>query len=148
MAYTENYRTDPSVAYEGMISDLSDCVILSRTIATAAIGFAKCVKHGSADHTVEAVEAGDTAIFGLTIRHQALDAEHSDEFPVGETAPILVKGAIWVKAAGTVSNGDPVHVNVTTNAYTTGAGAGKVALEGAFYETSGAADDLVRIRIL
>lgn len=149
MAHNENYRTDPQPAIAGMIADQSaNCLIISRTVETAAIGFAKCVKQGSEDHGVELVESGDTAILGITVRNQAVEAGSVDEYPVGDTASILLKGAIFVVAGGTVSAGDPVHVTVDGSVFTTGAGAGKVAIANAVYETSGTASSIVRVRLI
>ena len=82
------------------------------------------------------------------MRAQGVDAESVDTYPVGDTASILLKGAIWVKAGATVAAGDPVYVTVDGGAFGTGAGAGKVAITGATYETSGAANALVRVRLV
>lgn len=150
MAYNENYNTDPQVAFEGMVADQTPATIVSRTVETAAIPFGKCVKQGTADNGVEQVETGDTAILGIAVRNQGVDSSGgtADVYPVKENAAILLKGAIWVKAGASVSAGDPVHVTVDGSVFGTGAGAGKVAIAGATYETSGAANALVRVRLV
>lgn len=148
MAHNESYRTDPQVAFEGMIADQTPATIVSRTVETAAVSFGKCVKQGTADAGVEGVETGDTAILGIAVRNQGVDGNSVDAYPVGETAAVLLKGAIWVKAGATVAAGDPVHVTVDGSVFGTGAGAGKVAISGATYETSGAANALVRVRLV
>lgn len=144
MAYNENYRTDPVVAYVGMVADMSNAVIVSKT-AEAAIGFGKAVARGTDSNSARVVEAGDTAILGISVRSQATDAESANEYPENDTAAVMRKGPIWVTAGGTVAEGDPVSVNVTTGAFVTGSG---VAIAGATFETAGAANDLVRVHIV
>lgn len=150
MPYNENYNTDPAVAFEGMVADQTPATIVSRTVEVAALTFGHCVKQGAADYGCERVETGDTAILGIAVRNQAAKADDSstNEYPVKDTASILLKGAIWVKAGATVAAGDPVHVTVDGSVFGTGAGAGKVAISGATYETSGAANALVRVRLV
>ena len=144
MAYNETYRTDPAPAFEGMVADMSNAVIVSRT-AEAAIGFGKAVARGTEAHTTRAVTTGDTEILGVSVRSQATDAESANEYPVNDTAAVMRKGPIWVKAGATVAVGDPVKVTVDTGAFVTSSG---VAIAGATYETAGVANDLVKIHIL
>lgn len=147
MAYNEQYRTEPQAAFEGMVADQTPATIVSRTVETAAIGFGKAVKRGSGDHGVAATADGDTAVYGLTVRSQATVATSVDAYPVGDTASILLLGSIWVKAGAAVSAGDSVYVTVDGGALTGSSGAGKVQLAGATFETSGAQNALVRVRI-
>lgn len=144
MAYNEQYRTDPAPAFEGMVADMSNAVIVSKT-AEAAIGFGKAVARGTDSNTARVVETGDTAILGISVRSQATDAESANEYPINDTAAVMRKGPIWVKAGGTVAEGDPVGVVVATGAFVTGSG---VTIAGATYETAGAANDLVRVHIV
>ena len=148
MPYLENYRSDPQIALEGMIADTSLATIVSRTVQSAALGFGKPVKLGTADRTVKNVEAGDTAIYGISVRTQAAPAESVDTYPVGDTAAILLKGTIWVKVSVAVAPGDPVFVVVATGAFDKATAAGKVQIAGASYETTAAANGLARVRII
>lgn len=144
MPYIENYNTDLVNALPGMIADTSLATIVSRTVEDDPIPFGVAVVQGAGDHGVTEVASGDTALYGISVRDQAVDAESTDEYPVGDTLPVLLTGAIWVTAGGTVNAGDPVGVVVATGAFVTGSG---VTLTGAKYETSGDAADLVRVRI-
>lgn len=148
MPYTENYNTDPAVAYEGMVADIGEAIIVSRTVQAAALGFGKAVKIGTAEHTVKNVETGDTVIYGISVRSQATAAASTDAYPVADTAAILLKGPIWVKAAVAVAPGDPVYVTVADGTYKKAAGAGNVQIADASYETVAAINGLARIRIL
>ena len=147
MAYNEQYRTDPQVAFEGMVADQTPATIVSRTVETAAIGFGKAVKLGSADKSVKATATGDTAVFGITVRNQATNPETPNQYGVADTAGILLEGCIWVTAGEAVADGDEVYVTVDGGAFGKTSGAGKVKLEGARYETTGASDALVRVRV-
>ena len=148
MPYTENYNTDPVVAFEGMVADQSLATIVSRTVQTANLGMGRPVKHGSAEHTVANVATGDTAIYGISVRSQATPAENTDVYPVGDTAAILLKGTVWVKVNSAVLPNDPVFVTVNGGAFEKAAAAGRVQIAGATYETAAGANGLSRVRIV
>lgn len=148
MPYTENYNTDPAVAYEGMVADLGAAVIVSRTVQAAALGFGKAVKVGTLEHTVKNVEAGDTVVYGLSVRSQATPAGSPNAYPVGDTAAILLKGVIWVKVGIAVAKDDPVYVTVADGTFKKAAGAGNVLVADATYETAASLNGLARVRIL
>lgn len=144
MPYNEAYLTDPAPAYEGMVADMTVSVIVSRTVE-AAIGFGKPVARGDDAHTVRATEAGDTAINGFTVRSQATDAESVNEYPLGDTAGVLRKGAIWLTVGEAVVAGDIVKVVVD------GGLIGKtngVTVVGASFETSAAIGELAKVLII
>lgn len=151
MSLNEMYRTDPQIGFEGMVADMSNAVIVSRT-AEAAIGFGKAVARGTEAGTARVVAAGDTEIFGISVRSQATAAESVNEYPENDTVAVMRKGPIMVKAGGTVAVGDPVGVVVATGAFVVDAGeapaGSRVAISGATFETAGAANDIVEIHII
>lgn len=147
MAYNETYRTDPAAAFEGMVADMSNAVIVSKT-AEAAIGFGKAVARGDDSNTARVTETGDTEILGIAVRSQATEPTTTGEYPAKDTAAIMRKGPIWVKAGATVAEGDSVYVTVNGGAFTGASGTGKVQIAGATFETAGAANDLVRVHIV
>lgn len=147
MAYTEGYNTDPQIGFEGMVHDMSNAVIVSRT-AEAAVGFGKAVARGDDAHTCRVTETGDTEILGISVRSQATAAESVDAYPIGDTVAVMRKGPIMVKAGGTVAAGDPVYVTVVGGAFTGASGAGKVLIVGAEFETAGVLNDIVKIHII
>lgn len=146
MGYTESYKTDYDVAYEGMVADLSLAVIVSRT-CTAAVSFGKPVKNNG-EHKVVTVTTGDTAALGIAIRSQATPPESPNAYPANDTIAVLLKGTIWVKVAEAVAANDPVYITATGAAFGKTAGAGIFALPGAFYETAAGANGLARVRIV
>lgn len=146
--YNELYRTDPQIALEGQVADTSPATIVSRTVVDAALGFGKAATTDG-EHQVHPTTTGDAAVLGISIRSQATKAESPDQYPVGDTAAVMLKGAIWVKVAETVAPGDDVTVTVATGAFGTQAvAAGIVAIAGATYETGAAANGLARVRII
>lgn len=148
MAFTENYLSKPDVALNGMVADLSPATIISRTVETAALGFGLPVVQGTGDHEARLAASGDTEILGISVLSKAVEANSVDQYPVDDTASIMVQGTIWVIAAAAVVAGDPVRVTVDGATFVTTAGAGVVDVVGAKYETSGGIGDLVRVRIV
>lgn len=151
MPYTENYANSPQIAFEGMVADTGLAIIVSRTVKTAALAFGFAVKLDTTeDHKVSPVTTGDTAIYGISVRDQNQDARavDPDKYPIGETAPIMLKGTIWVKAGVAVAPGDPVYVTVADGTYKKASGAGNVQIANAIYETTAALNGLARIRLL
>lgn len=148
MSYNETYRTDPQVAFPGMVADMSQATIVSRTVETAALGFGVAVKRGAV-HKVSALTTGDAAgdFFGITVRSQATKAESPNEYPVNDTAGIMRKGPIWVTVSEAVVEGDDVYVTLADGSFGTTAGAGIVLIAGATYESAGGANDVVRVQL-
>lgn len=146
MAVQSTYADNMSVAYEGMIADETPNTLISRTVETAAIGFGKAVKQGTGDHGVEAATADTDAYIGITVRDQSIDPANVDLFAVGDTALLMTQGAIWVTAGATVAAGADVYMIAADGRFTSSAG-GNLAIPNAVFETSGDADELVRIRL-
>ena len=147
MPINETYRDDPRAAILGMIADTSPATIISRTVKGSSIGFGLPAKEGDSDHTAENVTTGDTSILGISVRVQGTHAETVNGYGVDENGSFLVEGAIWVTSGVAVSNGDPVFVTVADGTFHNASGAGRVQIQGASYETSAAADALVKVRI-
>ncbi|WP_108482268.1 structural cement protein Gp24 [Oceaniglobus ichthyenteri] len=145
MAVQSTYAETMPVALNGMIANTEPNVLISREVQTAAIGFGKVVKQGTADKQVQAATAANDVVRGITVRDQSATG---DEFAVADSALVMTKGVIWVTAFDTVVAGAPVYMRVA-------GGAGKftdtttdnLAIPGAIFETSGAADELVAIRL-
>lgn len=146
MAVQSVYADNMSAAYEGMIADETPNTLISRTVETAAIGFGKAVKQGTGDHGVAAAAADTDAYIGITVRDQSIDPANVDLFAVGDTALIMTEGAIWVTAHDTVIAGAAVYMNVSSKKFTD-TSTSNLAIPNAVFETSGAADELVRIRL-
>jgi len=133
------------VAFNGMIANTEPNVLISREVQTAAIGFGKVVKQGTADKQVIAASAAADVVRGITVRDQSATA---DAFAVGESALVMTKGVIWVTAFDTVVAGAPVYMRVTGGSGKfTDTSTDNLAIPGAIFETSGAADALVAIRL-
>lgn len=144
MPYNENYNTDPVPAFEGAVADMTNSVIVSRTVE-AGIGFGKPVARGTDVNKVRAVETGDTEINGFTVRSQATSAESVNEYPAGDTAGVMRKGPIWLKVGEAVAAGDPVKVVVATSLIGKTNG---VAVDGASFETNAAVGELAKVLII
>ena len=95
--------TDIDVGLNGGIADASLTNLLSRTVEdSAGIAFGLPVKQGTNDGGCTAgIAAGDFA--GLTVAEAG-----KDSFAQYDSARVMDKGAIWLKAGGTISAGDEI----------------------------------------
>lgn len=144
MSYDEAYNVDPAPAFEGMVADMTNSVIVSRTVE-AEIGFGKPVVRGDAAHKVRLCTTDDTEINGFTVRSQATNAESANVYPAGDTAGVMRKGPIWLKVGEAVSAGDPVKVVVATALIGKTNG---VTVAGASFETAAAIGELAKVLII
>lgn len=147
MAYNETYRTEPQIAFPGMVADQSQATIVSRT-AAAAVGFGVAMIR-VAGHKVRAMTTGDAAadFYGITVRSQATAADSPNQYPANDTAGIMTKGPIFVTAGSAFAEGDDVYVTLADGAFTNAAGAGKVQIAGATFESAGASGDVARVQL-
>lgn len=145
MAYNETYREDPQVAFNGMVADMSTATIVSRTV-TAATGFGKAMI-ADGEHKARAMFTGDAAadFGGFSIRSQATKAESVNEYPVNDTAGILLRGAIWVEVSANVTANTAVHVDLATGEIS---GAGGITIPNAKFETDATAGNVAKVRLI
>lgn len=151
MPIQTTYGTTIAPAYEGMIADSREQTILSLDVETAAgIGFGKVAVQGTGDRQIRVAAAGRpyrglvvaTHFAGMVAGLQGTK-ELYDQY---ETAPVIVKGAIWVMASVAVAVGDLVYfvpaTGVLTNVLTA-----NTLIPGAIWgtSTSGAALAVVEI---
>jgi len=134
---TYNDTLDPLRA--GGIVDTAHRQLISRIAETAApadvIGYGVPVSQGTADRGAHATVAADTAIIGITCRERS---GTQDGWTATQMMRVMVHGATAVEAGATIAAGEPVHFDAATGFTNTGAR----------YESSGAAGDLVVVRML
>lgn len=141
-ALQTTYPENMPVGYAGMRANEEPVVLISRNVENAAIAMGAGVMQGTADHGCETLAAGQTWL-GLAVRDQSASPE-INAFAVGESARIATKGVFYVVAGGAVAAGDPVGFDDATGKFVTGGG---VAVPNARFDSSGAADDLVLLRL-
>lgn len=124
-------------AIAGAISNMVPATLISRHVEEATgIDVGAPVQQGSSDRFILAGVTADSFV-GITVRSQFKEYEQRDE------ARVMTEGVIWVKAKAAVNAGDdPVYDGGWTNT-----GVGKPKLTQARYDTSGAAGELVQIRL-
>lgn len=143
------------VGYQGQIATLNP--ISTRDLvnsATVLIQFGNAVARSSADNTCKAPAADGDAILGLAIRHPTKVADSSGNIAYAQydSVPILRNGDIWAIASENVVRGDGVISRTATNGTLSGttagaAGAGRVAVPGATWETTTTAGNVGKITI-
>lgn len=142
MALQTVYNENMPVGYAGMRANEEPVVLISRNVETAAIGMGLGVMQGTADHGCELLINGEEWL-GLAVRDQSASPE-INAFAVGESARIATKGVFYVEAGAAVVAGDPVSFNPGTNAFSN---AGGVVVPRARFDSSGAAGELVLMRL-
>lgn len=144
-----------SVGYEGGITNLDPVTIINKINENAlAIGFGRAVARGTADNEVIAPTADGDVIIGISVRHATAPADLAGNVDYAQSAavPILKQGYIYAIAQETTNQGDGV-ISITagngTLGSTTGgaAGAGRVAVPNAIWETDTAVGEVGVIRI-
>lgn len=133
----DQYRQD--AALEGGIVSMVPATMISRVVDTADIGFGLPVKQGATDKAVaEGIGEGD--FLGVTVY------EHGrSTFAKDSMARIMASGSVWVKAAVQVAAGDTPSYSAAGWGKATGSG--NTLLLNARYDTSGAKDALVQLRL-
>lgn len=149
MATQTTYLTEQRTALEGMIGNTEPNNLISREVETAAVGFGKAVKQGTADTGVAAADTVGDVIRGITVRDQSVEADSPNQYAVKDSALVMTRGLVWVTAYDTVVAGAPVYVAVNnTSDKFTDTTTSNLAVPNAIFETSGAADELVLVRLL
>ena len=124
------------IGIEGGISNMVPASFVSRQAEGADLEFGQPVKQGTNDKgCVKGVAAGD--FVGISVQESGIA-----NFAEDSEARIMTQGVIWVKAAGTVTAGDPVVYASGWKTAATG-----LTLTDARYDTGGKSGDLVQIRL-
>jgi len=140
------YNATMDKARVGSIGDTAHRSLISRicetTNPTDVVGYGVPVSQGAADRGAHATKAGDTAVIGITCRERSGTV---DGWTETQMMRVMTEGPIWVEAGVAIAAGEPVHVDPATGNFTN---AGGVKVGNARYESSGAAGDLVFVRML
>lgn len=140
-----SYPARPAAAYEGMAADQTPATILSRTVETQeGIGFGRAAFQGARDESIAAAGAVFRGIV-LADRNARPSPGGTDLFAKGETAPVMVRGAVWVVTASAASAGAAAYV--TPAGAITAAASGNAPIPNALFDTSAPAGGLVRLRL-
>lgn len=147
-----SYAIDHAAALDGMLADLADKDVISRSCETAAgVEFGRVVSFG-ADPEKQVVLGGDDTGIGVAVR----SADH--ENPIGsvtakylqyETISVLRKGYIWCKFSTTGNAGDAICYVDATGELKAGApiGGTDTILTGSLESDVAAIGDLGLIRL-
>lgn len=157
MATQNSYSETLSAAVAGAQATMLPASIISRNVETAAVGFGKAVAQGTADKGCKAFGSGDTAVLGIalldrsasgrTVTDGQLSGDTADQFGVGESARVLVKGDVWVVCATGCSPGDPVYVRPSNGDFQISNANSAVQIVGARWETTAEAGGLAVVRL-
>lgn len=142
------------VGYAGAIPDIANTTIVSRINESATpIDFGVAVARGAADDTCKPIGADADKILGISVRIATkVSANGTVNYERYDAVPVLRHGHIRAIAYENVVRGDAV-ISVTAQAgklsgTTAGAaGAGRVAVAGATWDTTTAAGQIGLIRI-
>tara|TARA_R110000744_G_scaffold20470_1_gene53744 strand:- start:13264 stop:13743 length:480 start_codon:yes stop_codon:yes gene_type:complete len=145
-----SYSTNLRKAFAGMLADLHNHDIISRSIETVAgADFGIAVSRGT-EKDKQAVIGGATGFLGITVRSLGRENTSNDtvKYSKTETAGILRQGYIYVVCPSGCNPGDPVNYIDATGILDSGAAvAGETNLTGAIWDTTAAAGELAVIRL-
>lgn len=114
-AIQTTYGTTIAPAFEGMVANSIDHIIVSKQVETAAgVGYGKVVVQGTGDDQVRVSEAS-RAFVGIT------EATHdflTDAYPQYSTAAVVAQGEIWVVTSVAVVAGDLAYYVPATGVIT------------------------------
>lgn len=141
--------------FAGMLVDQTSAVIESKANDLAvAIDFGVAVARSAADGTCKAQALDADKLIGISVRHaiRPADASGNVTYAQYDEVPVLKEGYIYVTAFENVVRGDGVIAVTAQNGKLSGttagaAGAGRIALPGATWETTTAAGNLGIVRI-
>jgi hypothetical protein len=144
------------VGYAGEIVDMNDPHIMSRTNDQAvAIDFGVAVARSAADDTCKAPTADGDKLIGISVRNaiRPADASNNVNYAQRDSVAVLRNGNIYVVAYENVTRGDQALSITAQNGKIGGvtggaAGAGRVAIPGAVWETTTAAGQVGIVRIV
>lgn len=152
-AYQTTYPDRPAKGLHGASANEEIKNDISRTIENAAgVRFGEPVQRGAGDHGVAPFAAGGKFV-GIAKLNPAVPAVAQgstlvDGYPQYFTAAIRERGQMYVQVSTAVADGDAVYYVTASNTYANAAGAGIVGpFPNVFFDTSGAADDIVEISI-
>jgi hypothetical protein len=144
-AVQTSYPARPAAAYEGMAADQDPATVISRTVETTdGIAFGRAAFQGTRDDGI----AASGAIFrGIVLadRNARPSPSGADLFAKGETAPVMVRGTVWVVTASAASVGAAAYV--TAAGAVTATASNNTPIPGALFDTSAPAGGLVRLRL-
>lgn len=149
-ALQTNYDDKLAVAFEGMIVDTEPHIIISREVQTAAIGFGKAVKQGTADRQVQAATAAADVFRGITVRDQStrLNGSTADQVPVGDTIAVMTHGVVWVRAVEPVIAGAAAYMQVSGGlGQFSDISTSNLPIVRGIFDSSAAAGELVKLRL-
>ena len=143
------------LGYAGEVVNMHANVIDSKTNeGTIAIDFGNAVARGTTDNTIKAPTVDGDKIIGISVRHVTMvaDASGNVNYPRYSSVPHIRDGYTYVTAFENAVRGDGV-ISVTAQngklGSTTGgaAGAGRVAVPNATWETTTTAGNIGIVRI-
>jgi hypothetical protein len=137
------YPGRAAAAYEGLLAYEEISLTISRTVETpAGLAFGKPAFQGAHDDGV--VAAGSVFRGVVLADRNARPQNGGDLFAKGDTAPVLVKGVVWVVVAGAVAAGAPAYLGAG-GSFT--ADTGGTLIPNALFDSSAPAGGLARLRL-
>ncbi len=137
------YAAPISGAIAGLVANMETQKSITRRCEDTSLGFGKAVFQGTADNEVTATASA--AFVGISMIDKTLENATADVYTEGQNMGILEKGVIWVVAGGDVNAGEAVYVDGDGKFVESESGA--TALSNVVFDSSGAADELVKIRL-
>jgi hypothetical protein len=141
-AVQSTYLTNIAAGKIGLVADMTQADLISRTVETAGgIPFGSAVAQGAADKG--AILYAGTGFLGVAVRDRSVQV--GEQFSQYESARILKKGPLWVAVAAAVAAGAQVYL--TAGGVWTSTVGSNFLVPGARFDTSTAGAGLAIIFI-
>ena len=148
-AIQTTYLPTLAAALAGQIADLRSRTVLSREVGgTLSMPFGSVALRGTTDHTVLTVGgAGAGGLLGIVCMDPTIRAQiaATNGFGVGDTAAVLIKGALWVTVTAAVTPGAAAYYDSSGNI--TSVSTSNTAIPNGVFETTAAANGLAVLRL-
>jgi hypothetical protein len=145
-AVQTTYLDNQPEAFEGSIVNTEPNNLISRQVETAAIPYGRAVKQGVGVNGVLAATAQADIFRGITVRDQSNAGDVADVVPVGESALIMERGVIWVKAGAACNVGTAAYM-LADGRFTSTVGTNLAIPRAIFDSTQAVANGLVKLRL-
>ncbi|WP_439538690.1 structural cement protein Gp24 [Sphingomonas sp.] len=143
-----SYTDTVAAGYPGMVANGETSNRITRTIEVAGgIAFGAAAFRGSGDHGCTDVVGTAATFLGPVIAtsgQQIVAGDAADTYERYANVPIMTLGAIWVLCGDAVTDGAQVYVDAATGEWTD-TSTDNILATGWFFDTTGAADTLVKI---
>jgi hypothetical protein len=143
MAVQTAYLDNMPVAFHGMVANMEQADLISRTLEGATLGFGEMVKQGTQDYGVVVVGAAADQPVGVSVR---INDVEQDSYVLNDNVLLLRKGVVALTVAENVTAGANVFYDAVADTWHDTDTANRFRVVNARFETSASTGQLAMVR--